>query len=114
MGAAHAQKGSFEKVGECLYRYSSNEIYYAVMRRSGKLIRRSLETSDKAHAKRKLAEFKRDVGRTAPGAGRAPLSSLCDRYLTTCNQAAKTVRRKTGDRAENQRWLAGRDRSGCW
>lgn len=95
MGAAHTQKGSFEKVGECLYRYSSNGIYYAVMRHSGKLIRRSLETSDKAHAKRKLAEFKRDVGRTAPGAGRVTLSSLCDRYLTTCsNQAAKTVRRK--------------------
>lgn len=95
MGKAHAQKGSFEKVGECLYRYSSNGIYYAVMRHSGKVIRRSLETSDKAYAKRRLAEFKRDLGRTAPGAGRVTLSSLCDRYLTTCsNQAAKTVRRK--------------------
>ncbi|MDB6006377.1 MAG: hypothetical protein JWR15_3364 [Prosthecobacter sp.] len=52
MGAARTQKGSFEKVGECLDRYSSNEIYYAVMRHSGKLIRRSLETSDNAHAKR--------------------------------------------------------------
>lgn len=57
---------------------------------SGKLIRRSLETSDKTHAKHRLAEFKRDVGRMAPGAGRVPLSALCDRDLTTCsNQAAK-------------------------
>jgi hypothetical protein len=38
--------GSFQKVGECLYRYSSNGVYYARIKLSGKEIRRSLETTD--------------------------------------------------------------------
>ena len=38
--------GSFQKVGECLYRYSSNGVYYARIKSSGKEIRRSLETTD--------------------------------------------------------------------
>ena len=38
--------GSFQKVGECLYRYSSNGVYYARIKSSGKEIRRSLETTE--------------------------------------------------------------------
>ena len=38
--------GLFQKVGECLYRYSSNGVYYARIKSSGKEIRRSLETTD--------------------------------------------------------------------
>jgi len=48
--------GQFRKVGENLYRYSSNEIYYAVFRVNGKLIWKSLETEDRELAKRKLKE----------------------------------------------------------
>jgi hypothetical protein len=36
--------GGFEKVGECLYRYSSNGLYYARIKKPGKEIQRSLET----------------------------------------------------------------------
>jgi hypothetical protein len=95
MGAGHAQLGSFEKVGECLYRYSSNGMYYALVRQGGKLIRRSLGTTDKAYAKRKLADLKRDLNRMDPTSGRVTLAALCERYLGTCtNQAPKTIRRK--------------------
>jgi hypothetical protein len=38
--------GSFQKVGECLYRYSSNGVYYARIKSSGKEIRRSLENTE--------------------------------------------------------------------
>ena len=51
---AHQRKGEFRKVGENLYRYSSNDRYYAVFRVKGKLIWKSLKTSDREFAKRKL------------------------------------------------------------
>jgi hypothetical protein len=41
-----AEPGVFRKVGECLYRYSSNGVYYARFKADGKEIRRSLETTE--------------------------------------------------------------------
>ena len=38
--------GLFQKVGECLCRYSSNGVYYARIKSSGKEIRRSLQNTD--------------------------------------------------------------------
>jgi hypothetical protein len=52
--------GAFQKVGECLYRYSSNGVYYARIRTDGKELRRSLETTDPTMARRKLADFRRE------------------------------------------------------
>jgi hypothetical protein len=48
MPTTPAERGTFEKVGECFYRYSSTGTYYAVLRHRGKLIRKGLETSDRA------------------------------------------------------------------
>src|SRR4030095_11136393 len=42
------QKSAFQKVGECLYRYSSNGVYYARFESSGKEIRRSLRTTHRS------------------------------------------------------------------
>ena len=39
------KKGKFVRVGECLYRYRSNGVYYAFIRHQGKLHMRSLKTS---------------------------------------------------------------------
>jgi hypothetical protein len=36
------QKGDWIRIAPCLYRYRNNDIYYGVLRRAGKLIRRSL------------------------------------------------------------------------
>ncbi len=79
MNAGHARKGTFQKVGECLYRYSSGGIYYAFVRHGRKLFRQSLETTDKAFAKRKLADFRRDIGRVSSSASHVELAALCDR-----------------------------------
>jgi integrase len=88
--------GVFEKVGECLYRYSSNGVYYGRIRVEGKEIKRSLETSDPALARRKLARFKDEQRQIDRSQGKLTLAELCDRYLKTVqHQKPKTVERKT-------------------
>lgn len=111
MGSTHAQNGKLERVGECLYRYTSNGIYYAVVRHSGKLIRKSLETSDRALAKRRLSDFRRDMDRVDHRVGSPTLAALCERYLAICsNQAPKTLRRKRDIVARiNKDWPSGSD-----
>jgi hypothetical protein len=42
----HGQNGVLQKVGESLYRYSSNRVYYARIKVGGKEIKRSLRTTD--------------------------------------------------------------------
>ncbi len=88
--------GVFEKVGECLYRYSSNGVYYGRIRVEGKDIKRSLETSDPALAKRRLAVFREEQRQVDRSQGKLTLAELCDRYLKTVqHQKPKTVERKT-------------------
>jgi hypothetical protein len=50
MGTLQRKNGAFEKVGECLYRYS-NGVYYARIKIDGKDIKRSLETKDRDFVK---------------------------------------------------------------
>src|SRR6266852_5582554 len=88
--------GVFEKVGECLYRYSSNGVYYARIRTAGKEIKRSLETTDRAIAQRELARFKKEQRQIDRSQGKLTLAELCDRHLETVqHQKPKTVERKT-------------------
>jgi integrase len=88
--------GLFEKVGECLYRYSSTGVYYARLKRPGKEIRRSLRTTDKALAKRKLAELRNEQAEIDPASEKMSLRELCERFLETIkHQKPKTVERKT-------------------
>src|SRR5438874_12857682 len=46
-----------KRVGECLYR-NGRKIYFALIKVSGKQIKRSLKTDDLAIAKRRLAELR--------------------------------------------------------
>src|SRR5215472_14241805 len=95
MGASPNRLGALQKVGECLYRYSSNGVYYARVRMDGKEIKRSLETTDRELAKRKLADFKEQLHRIDRSQGRITLAELCARYLKTIqHQKQKTVERK--------------------
>ena len=90
-----AKKPCFEKVGECLYRYSSNGVYYALLKQHGKQKRTSLETTDRAAAKRKLSDLKQSLGRTDTSAGRITLKELSKRFLATvASQSLRTRRRK--------------------
>ena len=90
------QIGSFQKVGECLYRYSSNGVYYARIKSGGKEIRRSLETTDRELAKRELVRFKDEQRQIDRSQGKLTLAELCDRFLKTIqHQKPKTIERKT-------------------
>ena len=63
--------GAFQKAGECLYRYS-NGVYYGRIRVDGKEIKRSLRTTDKALAKRRIPASLCASGRTGVGKLRNP------------------------------------------
>jgi len=75
-------KPRLEKVGECLYRYSSNSDHYALVKIAGKQKKNSLATTDKAVAKRKLDDFKRRLGTVDFSVGKVTLREFRDRYLT--------------------------------
>jgi integrase len=95
MRTLQSSTGAFQKVGECLYRYS-NGVYYGRIRVEGKEIKRSLQTIDRELARRKLADFRREQRQIDRSAGKLTLEALCDRYLQTVQrQKPKTVERKT-------------------
>jgi integrase len=88
--------GILQRVGESLYRYSSNQVYYARIKSDGKEIKRSLGTTDRALARRKLAALKDELRQIDRSQGRLTLEELADRYLATIqHQKPKTVERKT-------------------
>jgi len=90
------QKSAFQKVGECLYRYSSNGVYYARFESRGKEIRRSLRTTDRASAQRALAWLKQERDEIDPAQGKVTIAELCDRYSATVqHQKPKTIERKS-------------------
>jgi integrase len=85
-----------QKVGECLYRYPSNGVYYARIKIDGKEIKRSLATTDRALARRNLSALKDGLRQIDRSQGKLTLAELCDRYLKTVqHQKPKTVERKT-------------------
>src|SRR5204863_4235154 len=106
----HQNKSVFQKVGECLYRYSSNGVYYARFESGSKEIRRSLRTTDRASAQRALAWLKQEREEIDPAQGKLTLGELCDRYSATIQyQKAKTVERKSLIiRRIKSQWPAGR------
>ena len=79
------------------------------MKVKGRQVRRSLETDDRALAKRRLTDLQRDLLRVDVGAGRLSLADLCDRFLATvANQSASTREQKTqiATRIKNE-WPGG-------
>jgi integrase len=95
-GQMRTRQSVFQKVGECLYRYSSNGVYYARFESGSKEIRRSLRTTDRASAQRALAWLKEERKQVDPAQGKLTLGELCDRYSETIqHQKPKTVERKT-------------------
>ncbi|MDD2708119.1 MAG: tyrosine-type recombinase/integrase [Verrucomicrobiae bacterium] len=103
--------GSFEKVGECLYRYSSNQVYYARLKINGKEVRRSLKTTDRTLAKQKLASLRTEMEKVNLSLGKMTVAELTDRFLKTQSHLApKTV--KTREKIASQikkDWPKGAD-----
>lgn len=91
MHANGSDKGYFQKVGECLYRYSRNKKYYARIKRRGKETRCSLLTTDRALAQRKLRQLQAEQRQLDPSRGNLTLLQLCDWWLET----KKNLKRKT-------------------
>jgi integrase len=96
MRSTQHHRGAFQKVGECLYRYSSNGVYYARIKHEGKEIRRSLRTTDRDLAKRKLRELKDEHGQIDHSQGKLTLRELCDQWLQTIQGSKpKTLEQKS-------------------
>jgi integrase len=109
MRSSQHQGGAFQKVGECLYRYSSNGVYYARIKSDGKEIRRSLRTADRHLAKRKLRELRNEQGQIDRSQGRLTLRELCDQWLETVQGSkSKTLEQKSYVAAKiKECWPAG-------
>src|SRR5215471_3135444 len=89
------KQGVFEKVGECLYRYAPNGVYYARIKTDNKEIRQSLRTTDRKTAERELRALKEREGRIDRSQGKVTLEKLCEKYMTTIrHQAPGTVYKK--------------------
>src|SRR5260370_31620489 len=96
MDRPERKNGELHRVGESLYRYSSNGVYYARIKSEGKEIRRSLRTTDRTLARRNLTALKDELRQVDRSQGRVTLAELCDCYLKTIqHQKPKTVERKT-------------------
>ena len=89
-----SNKGTFRKVGECLYRYS-NGVYYARFKADGKEIRRSLKTTDRDLARRNLADLKKQRQQIDGSQGKVTLRELTNRWLKTIQDSKpKTLEQK--------------------
>jgi integrase len=80
--------------GSGLYRYNPTGQYFARVRFRGKLIRKKLDTDDYELAKRKLADFKRDLERTDANKGNASFAKVLDDYERTLGGSDSTKEKK--------------------
>jgi len=71
LNAPESLKSDWLHAGENLRRRKSSGVYYVFVRRDRKQFRRSLHTSDKAFARRRRADFVRDVAPAGKWRGRA-------------------------------------------
>jgi hypothetical protein len=77
-------KAVFRKVAQNLYRLESSGGYYALFKRGGKQIRKSLKTTDPVLARRRLSELGTKVSRLTQikGAGNLTFGELAERWLS--------------------------------
>ena len=79
----------FKKAAECLYR-NGNKVYYARVKVNGKQIRRSLNTTDLAIAKRRLGEFRAKAERLEGEENRnIRFEELADGWLASIKSGLK-------------------------
>jgi integrase len=95
MRTSENKTSAFQKVAECLYRYSPNGVYYARIKVDGKEIRQSLGTTDRKLANRNLTKLKQDQRQVDRSQGKLTLRELCDRWLETIQDSKpKTLEQK--------------------
>ena len=92
MGKAHNRSGEFRKVGQNLFRYSANKVYYAIYKIAGKKIWKSLETTDRELAQRRLKEELGKNGLVEPAKSAMTLAELLAMYESSLQAfAARTT-----------------------
>jgi len=88
------QSGSdWVKVAPCLYRYRGGT-YYSLLKHHGKQIRRSLETTDRKLAERRLAKAKEDLTKINPSVSRRTIDEHLPTHEKTLGGVASTISRK--------------------
>ena len=80
--------------GSGLYRYNPTGQYFAPVHFRGKLYRKKLDTEDYELAKRKLADFRRDLERTESTKGNTSFARLLDCYVHTLGGSDSTKEKK--------------------
>jgi hypothetical protein len=63
-------------VGDCLYRSSLTDVYYAIFERDGRQVKRSLKTIDPELAKRRLDDHRKKVERLTSDNAKSPRMPL--------------------------------------
>ncbi len=85
----HYKLGSYSRVADNLYRYSSTRKYYGVFKCNGKTKWIPLETTDREFASRKLKEEIAKYRRTDPKASTMTLEALIELYLQSIQGRAE-------------------------
>jgi site-specific recombinase XerD len=80
---------SLSRAGECLYRSDVSGIYYGIFKRGGKQVKRSLKTSDKELAKRRLEDLRQKVGRLNTKTGNVLFPDVAKRFLEVASGRLK-------------------------
>jgi hypothetical protein len=92
MNKSHPRSGEFRRVAENLFRYSSSSVYYARFQSNGKDISRSLRTTDRTLAKRRLADELENASKLDVKVGKMTLEELLRLYEERLGQyAPKTI-----------------------
>ena len=89
MHANHYKLGSFRRVADKLYRYSSTKKYYAVFKFNGKTKWIPLDTTDRELAVRKVKEEIAKHKRTDPKASTMTLAALLELYEQSIQDLAE-------------------------
>ena len=92
-----------------LYRYEPTGQFFARLRFRSKLVRRKLDTTDVATAKRKLADFRRDLERTDATKGNTSFGAVLDDYSASLTGAQSTLEDKRAIIAKLKKTLFGCD-----
>jgi integrase len=80
-------QAEFVQIAECLDRNPTSGPYFALVKRKGKQIRKSLRATDRKLAERRLAEFRKQAASltASPEERRTPFSALAQRWLRIHN-----------------------------
>ncbi len=99
MGTETPAALTFNKVAENLYRLDSTGTYYGFLKRAGKQFRRSLKTTDRKLAERRLADLRQEIGNLSLTENASVgFGEVAQRWLDTTRHALKessVTRRKT-------------------